>query len=278
MHRRVLLTDMYQPLASAVLPDDARHYLVETNAVAILAGRGSMESAREISALMKADTFVLLEVSTNSQALPASAVSFNKAQLLDPQGPGVVMCTSGTTGIPKALILPRQCLVQSEPLKLGKATLSYRPPHWRGGFASAILPVLSAHKLYSTRLHAGPDVMWELLRKHHITVLIFNPVLLRKMKEYYESDLAHLVANVRSEYVEGFKRLGSIRCSGAFLSPILLRFYTELTALPFKNAYGQTESGASVTEVDVYNPTDVKVSYHQPTLLTTKPYLNIHLQ
>lgn len=174
------------------------------------------------------------------------------------------MCTYDTSGIPKAAILPRQCLVQTQSPALGKATLSYRPPHWRGGFASAILPLLSGHKLYSLKQKDSADLVWETLRQHRITLLIFNPVLLRRMKEVYDNRLIHLDEPVRDEYIEGFRNIGSIRCSGAFLSPPLVEFYTELTGLPFKNAYGQTECGGTVTEVDVKQTKHAQVSSPLP--------------
>ncbi|KJZ76351.1 hypothetical protein HIM_04080 [Hirsutella minnesotensis 3608] len=238
------------PFSAAILPEEARHYLNVAQASGILAGAGNLAQAKRIRKVVDSVDFFTLPISTNASPVSVHTVGIDESLSLDPQGPGVVMCTSGTTGIPKAAVLPRQCLVQTRPAALGKANLSYRPPHWRGGFASAILPVISGHKLFSLKQQAEAWELWEMLRSKRITLLIFNPVLLRRMREFYEAEIAAMDDETRSEYILGFRNLGSIRCSGAFLAPGLKRFWTDLTGLPFKNAYGQTECGSTVTEVD----------------------------
>ncbi|KAM3504887.1 hypothetical protein MY11210_008183 [Beauveria gryllotalpidicola] len=254
------------PFASGILPVEANHYLSASKAAALLAGERNMNLARDIAKLANNEwshEFMSLQVSTNEPPTSAASVSIDASLDLDPAGPGVVLCTSGTTGIPKAAVLPRQCLVQSRPPALGEATLSYRPPHWRGGFASLIGPPIAGMKLYSLEQRASAQVVWETLRKHHITNLVFNPVLLRAMKDDYNNRLSDLSAQAREEYVTGFRNLERLRCSGAFLAPSLLKFWTDLTGLPLKNAYGSTECGGGVTEVNVRKPSNVKFSVGQ---------------
>ncbi|KAM3438750.1 hypothetical protein MY4824_003052 [Beauveria thailandica] len=233
---------------------------------ALLAGERTVNLARDIAKFVNKEwshEFVSLQVSTNAPPTSTATVSIDESLELDSAGPGVVLCTSGTTGIPKATVLPRQCLVQSRPPTLGEATLSYRPPHWRGGFASLIQPPISGMKLYSLEQRAPAPVVWETLRKHHITNLVFNPVLLRAMKDDYTDRLSSLPSHEKEAYVTGFKNLERLRCSGAFLAPSLLNFWTDLTELPLKNAYGCTECGGGVTEVNVRIPSNVKYSVGQ---------------
>ncbi|PHH90400.1 hypothetical protein CDD83_3814 [Cordyceps sp. RAO-2017] len=222
-----------------------------------------MERADEIGHFLQkhgAPHFVTLGVSSDMSPANGFDVTIDKCLGLDASGPGVVMFTSGTsTGIPKAAVLPRQCLVQNRPPKLGEATLSYRPPYWRGGFASLIGPLLSGMKLYSVVQNAPTEAIWDALRHHHITNLVFNPTLLRQMKEVYTAKLNTLADAEREAYVNGFRNLGRIRCSGAFLAPPLLEFWTGLTGLPLKNAYGSTECGGGVTEVNVNRQSKAKV-------------------
>ncbi|KAK2855710.1 hypothetical protein FQN49_004921 [Arthroderma sp. PD_2] len=255
------------PLASGILPEEANHYLSTSKTAALLAGKSSMALAGEIANLVKSQglsEFVALQVFTDGPPIDVGSVVIDYSLDLDPRGPGAVICTSGTsTGIPKAAVLPRLCLVESRPPKLGEATLSHRPPYWRGGFASVIAPPIEGKKLYSLKQWSPAITVWNTLRKHHITNLVFNPVLLRQMKEVYTEKLSNLPANEREAYVSGFRNLECIRCSGAFLAPSLLRFWTELTGMRFKNAYGSTECGGGVTYVNVRKPSTIRFSCGQ---------------
>ncbi|KAM5475806.1 hypothetical protein McanCB56680_007991 [Microsporum canis] len=261
--------------ASGILPEEADYYLSASKATAVLAGGSNMVLARKITAFVKnkgLPGFFPLQVSSNEPPIDVANVVIDDSLILDPRGPGAVLCTSGTTGIPKAAVLPRICLVESRPPQFGEATLSYRPPHWRGGFASLIAPPIEGKKLYSLKERASAEIVWEALRKYHITNLVFNPVLLRAMKDVYIQKLNHLPIEEREAYVTGFKNLERIRCSGTFLAPSLLQFWTDLTGLPQKNAYGSTECGGGVTYTNVRKPSNVKFSCGQ---LSTEPPVEI---
>ncbi|RDW92907.1 uncharacterized protein DSM5745_00229 [Aspergillus mulundensis] len=94
------------------------------------------------------------------------------------------------------------------------------------------------------------------------------------MKEAYEENLAGLPGDEREAYVSGFKNLERIRCSGAFLAPQLWRFWWALAGLPLKNAYGSTECGGGVTEVDVSRKSNVINSVGR---LVTDPAIELKL-
>lgn len=203
--------------------------------------------------------FVVLRSSSDAAPLSSVDIGFNNSPELSPSGPGMVLFTSGTTGKPKAAVLPRLCLLTKHGVIPGGTVLNYRPPHWRGGLAASIMPPMSGMKLYTLKQQPSADEVWETLKNHKITNLIFNPTLLRRMMDTWENKLGKLPIEERNKYLSGFKNIAKIKCNGATMAPTVLKFWTELTGLPFQNGYGSTECGGGITETILEVPIKHKV-------------------
>ncbi|KAK5991607.1 Acyl-CoA ligase oryP-like protein [Cladobotryum mycophilum] len=265
------------PFASGLLAEEAYHFISEAKVTSILMGGSHIDHAGKIRDYVKkqgeSDLTTLL-VSSDASPLNDVDIGIDEDLSLAPGGPGVVMFTSGTTGIPKAAVLPRQCLVLQRAMNQGGGALSYQPPHWRGGFASLINLLIAGMPVYILKQQAPAEDFWEVLRDHRITNLIFNPTLLRKIMNVYTKKLNNLQAKKRKHYINGFKNLGKIKCSGAILAPTVLGFWADLTGLPVQNGYGSTECGGGVMQTDISKPTNNPRSVG---ILVTDPPVDVKL-
>ncbi|KAJ6443213.1 Acyl-CoA synthetase family member 3, mitochondrial [Purpureocillium lavendulum] len=245
------------PLASGTLVEEAEYFLSITKATCLLVGGSHAEQAGKIAAFANQQgisEFATLRVSADAPPLGDIDIGIDEGIQVALDGPGVVMFTSGTTGKPKAAVLPKQCLVSGRMPPPGGSTLNYRPPHWRGGLAALITPPMTGLKLYTLKQGSSAEDVWEALKNYRITNLIFNPILLRRLKEAYLEKIEHLAAEEALRYLDGFKNLGKIKCNGATISPTLLKFWLDLTGMPFQNGYGSTECGGGVMETSLHKP------------------------
>lgn len=183
-------------------------------------------------------------------------VQIDNSLEMAPESPGLVLFTSGTTGPPKGAVLPKRCFAFQYTAEPGSACINYRPSHWIGGAEGLIEPIVTGSQVHAVKERAGAKEVWEIFRNNKINHVLFTPTLLRVLKEYYTEHLADLPVAEREEFVNGFKNLSKISCCSAMIAPSTLRFWKELTEVPFENVYGSTEMGGAVMRAR----TDTKIA------------------
>jgi len=237
------------PMASGILPEEAHYMVSKAKTSLLLVGEGCEEKATAICAFASAQgeslswAPIASEVDVKPRKKPNNIdVEIDNNLRLDPKGPGILLFTSGTTGRPKGVVLPRECLGPGQVSSTGGVAFSHRACHWIAGTMTLILPILSGKTLHVLGENASSEDILDalvLLRPTHVS---FTPTILREMKALVLSR-----GDAPERYVAGFQNLPSLRCSSAPIEPSLREFWAGLTGLPFANLYGMTEAGGGIS-------------------------------
>lgn len=153
------------------------------------------------------------------------------------------MFTSGTSGRPKGVILPRLCYTGTKQAEFGSVTICHRPAHWIGGLRHIIVPAITGVKLLALGEMATATQVLDAFSQHRITHASFSPPILRQMRDLLMSRDGGISEEALAMWAGRFKYLGAIRCSAGVLEPSTMQFWTHLTGLPLENMYAATELG-----------------------------------
>ncbi|KAL2867571.1 class I adenylate-forming enzyme family protein [Aspergillus lucknowensis] len=212
-------------------------------------------------------SLVVLPIVCNSPALPAmNNIKIDESLYLDPNGPGFVCMTSGTTGYSKGVVIRRTCLTShpvlvtklsgsrlesSEPLeKQGGAQINYNESHWLGGAKNVIESIALGKKVFALECPASAKNVLEVFRNNRITYFIFNPALLRGMKEILLGEFGgdqELTREKQEAFSVHFKGLAFFLCIGGLVDEPTVEFWETVMGLPLQNRYGASELTGLVT-------------------------------
>ncbi|KAM3448676.1 hypothetical protein MY3296_007568 [Beauveria thailandica] len=238
------------PLSEGILPEEANYFQSKMRASCILFGKGCDAKVAAISAaVLQSDDsplFASCSICTNAEAQVAANVAIDDAQSLDPSGPGIVFLTSGTSGPPKAAVLPRRSLAVKRLAPAGSASLNHRPGHWIGGADTMIEPILTGHTLHCIGFKATVNEVLQAFVNNRITHAMFAPRSLASLKDAIIGPSGTLSDDVRAKYSDLFRGLPTILSGGNFIDPAVGSFWVDLTGRPLENFYASTECGIRV--------------------------------
>ncbi|KOS16972.1 Malonate--CoA ligase [Escovopsis weberi] len=233
------------PIATGVVAEEAAYFVEISKSCCIMAGRDFLERADETVALLKEQkNFSAVSLPVSSDAKPLEdmdQLDIDEGLALDPAGPGLVIFTSGTTGKPKGVVLPRWGLDVLPDGPVGSESVCFRPPIWLGGFVGIIMPIAMGTKIHIAGERATAQQIWDLLLNNSISTMAFIPSMLRYLKE----DLEARTPQEQEKIVGRFKLFKYLDVSGALLSPTVMEYWRSKTNLPFGFLYGSTEMGVS---------------------------------
>jgi malonyl-CoA/methylmalonyl-CoA synthetase len=238
------------PLASSLNADEVGYFLTKARSTHVLVGKDSLKiTASILDDLQSRDSttrVMVIPISTGGMPIDPNNVKIDHSRFMKPDGPGLVLFTSGTTGPPKGAILPRRLFAQVEAAQLGEATFNCRPGHWFGGNRSLLEPVLSGQRVYILPELQGRDrteAVLGIFRNYRITYAMFTPTLLRDMRDALLMGRQELSKAERDYWHGRFGDLSRIRCATGVVEQSVRQFWTRLSGCPFENNYGSTELG-----------------------------------
>jgi malonyl-CoA/methylmalonyl-CoA synthetase len=216
-------------------------------------GRDCTAKAEDIATYLQAcnslDDVIKSPISTSADPIEYTKISTDFERQMASNGPGLVVFTSGTTGPPKAAVLPRTCFTNKQPVELGNASFSCRPGHWLGSSFELIGSALIGQKLYILEELTGNarlEALLDLFRHYQITNGLFSPPLLRGLRDALLNGKKQLSREESSYWSGRFGKLSTFRCTGAVIESSVRQFWMDLTGRPFVNLYGSTELGGAV--------------------------------
>ncbi|KAJ5154986.1 uncharacterized protein N7500_010425 [Penicillium coprophilum] len=245
----------FSPISSNLSPEEAIYILELTNASCILFAPEFEEQASTIqqhAASKENGSRPLITIpiaSYNELPTPRAHVKIDKNKSIDPQSPGVLVFTSGTTGPPKGIVRPRSIwYTLPESFPSGGIALCFRPAV-RGATAMPLL----WRAVNGVRTEIIGDEMcqiWERLRTGDVTHLNMVPSSWRNFIRYFNEQIEVLPANKRNEFLKGARSLQKPVITGDFLEPKTMELCRDLLGRHLINIYGSTEMGAVISTTE----------------------------
>ncbi|KAJ5860937.1 uncharacterized protein N7529_008247 [Penicillium soppii] len=232
------------PLSTSILPEEGAWILNKCRATCLLVGTNQGDLASQIRSEQQPGLDIPIELALghNSPALSSTATreSFN------PNGPGLVLFTSGTTGPPKGVVLPRCFFFPNVELDCTShdIALVYRPVNGLSGILNLmdLIYAGACAELFPGGIQ--PAIIWERLRQGGVTVLAGATRFWQLLMLHYEENLSRLPSSDLQEYRDGAHNLRVAWFGGGLPSPVARRFWLRLrTGKSWIVKYGSSETG-----------------------------------
>lgn len=258
------------PFSSAQPVKEACYYVNKAKSVAVLTATDALSLGDDLAKEIRGATnpaFVSVPINSMEReaAIPLHDIKISSNRYNDPNAPGVVIFTSGTTGPPKGAVLRRaamidgsMCLAQQIGIQETDVLLHLLPVHHATGIWVSFFPFIQSGACIEFRSGSfSPEWTWSRWRKGGLTHFTGVPTIYMRMMRYYLEHAAKLPALEADSYKTAATAFKVCLCGTSALPKPINDFWTNLrNGLRIVQRYGSTELGVVFNmSVDPSDPT-----------------------
>ena len=237
--------------------NEATYYINKARSVAVMVSSSAMKLGDELATEIRRTTnpsFVAVPISsyTNGTPIPPQSIILSSNCWIDPNSAGVIIFTSGTTGPPKAAVLPMAAITdgalswaQQLGLTSTDTSLHLLPVHHATGIWVGFFPMIQVGACIEFRSGSfSPQWTWDRLKRGGITVFSGVPTVYMRLMRYWQETISKLPAKERSQYQYGINNVRLCICGTSALPQPIDQFWTTLrNGRRIVQRYGSTEQG-----------------------------------
>jgi malonyl-CoA/methylmalonyl-CoA synthetase len=254
-------------LSTAMPPEELVYYVEKSHSAMMLSSAKGISAAKQLERRLheKGDEFVALPITSTrfttaeshtDNLVPLSDMYLSSDAQPDPNKPGIIIFTSGTTGPPKAVVLRRSCIGIGAQSLAGQLDLQpvdtllhLLPVHHATGVNLSFFPFLQAGACIEFK-PGGFDSQWtwDRWRRGDLTHFTGIPTIYTRLMRHYEQHIATLSPKEQSEYREGAARIKIMFCGTSALPQSVDHFWRHIRqGRPILQRYGSTETQIAIS-------------------------------
>ncbi|KIX05787.1 uncharacterized protein Z518_03759 [Rhinocladiella mackenziei CBS 650.93] len=245
------------PFSTAQPVKEASYYVNKARSVAVVTATPALALgeavAKEIRSTSNPD-FISVPIRSieNETPAPLDSIKISSNRYHDPNAPGVVIFTSGTTGPPKGAVLRRAamgdgslCFAQYIGLQETDVLLHLLPVHHATGIWVSFFPFIQSGACIEFKSGSfDPEWTWNRWRKGGLTHFTGVPTIYMRMMRYYQEHATNLPPHEAETYKAAAAAFKVCLCGTSALPKPINNFWTNLmNGRRIVQRYGSTELG-----------------------------------
>lgn len=245
------------PFSSAQPVKEACYYVNKARSVAVLAATPALKLGEALAEEIRATTnpaFSCIPINSieYGEPFPLDTIKISSNRFHDPNAPGVVIFTSGTTGPPKGAVLSRAAMIdgslsfaQKVGLRETDVLLHLLPVHHATGIWVSFFPfILTGACIEFKSGSFDPEWTWNRWRQGGLTHFTGVPTIYMRMMRYYLEHATKLPAAEAESFKAAAAAFKVCICgTSALPKPISDFWATLMDGRRIVQRYGSTELG-----------------------------------
>ncbi|KIV81180.1 hypothetical protein PV11_08617 [Exophiala sideris] len=245
------------PFSSAQPVKEACYYVNKARSVAVLAATPALKLGEALANEIRSTTnpdFTCIPINSIEHAdpFPLETIKISSNRFQDPNAPGVVIFTSGTTGPPKGAVLSRAAMInggmsfaQNVGLQETDVLLHLLPVHHATGIWVSFFPYIQSGACIEFKSGSfDPEWTWNRWRKGGLTHFTGVPTIYMRMMRYYLEHSTKLPAAEAESFKAAAAAFKVCICgTSALPKPISDFWMTLMNGRRIVQRYGSTELG-----------------------------------
>ena len=236
---------------------EALYYVQKTRAVAVITATSALKLGQDLQKTVRASVnpdYAFVPVAAFERQPPPllKDILISSNKYIDPNGAGVVIFTSGTTGPPKGAVLRRAAIsdgalgfAETHRISETSVLLNLLPVHHATGlWVSFFAFILSGACIEFKSGSFDPRWTWDRWTQGGLTHFSGVPTIFMRMMRYYEEHLTRLPPTQVKAYAEAPLQFKIMFCGTSALPQPIEEFWTKMmNGRRIVQRYGATEIG-----------------------------------